>query len=282
MIDLIDVSYTYPGADQRALTEVSLRVPPGTLAGILGASGSGRTTLARVVAGFLPHADGGDLTGTATVAGHDLTAGTLLEAVSRVGLVTQNPFNQISGARYTVRGEIAFGLENIGTPRQEMVARVDEVADLLQITGLLDRSPYELSGGQQQLVAIASMIVLRTPVLVMDEPTAHLDPAGTRLVFEVLSRLRATGTTIVIVEDQLELLHQAADQLHVLVGGAIVASGDPSTLLADPRMPAWGVGTTRYTRAARLARAEGLLPHDAPLPVSLAQARATFAPGRSA
>jgi energy-coupling factor transporter ATP-binding protein EcfA2 len=197
-----------------------------------------------------------------------------------VGLVIQNPFNQISGARFTVRGEIAFGMENVGTPRAEMAEPVAEVAALLRIEHLLDRSPYALSGGQQQLVAIASMIVLRTPVLVMDEPTSQLDPAGTRMVFGVLARLREAGTTIVIFEHKLELLHDHADRLHALAGRRIAASGTPTELLADPRTEEWGVGATRFTRAGRLARERGLLPAGAAVPVSFAQAAESFGRAR--
>lgn len=276
MIELADVCYAYPDAERFVLEHVDLRVEQGSITGVLGASGAGKTTLAKILSGFIPQVDGGQLSGSVAVGGRDLAGLGLAACVSQVGLVIQNPFNQISGARYTVRGELAFGLENVGTPRQEMAERVEEVAGLLRITDLLDRSPYELSGGQQQLVAIASMLVLRTPVLVMDEPTSQLDPAGTRMVFDVLSALRRSGTTIVIFEHKLELLHAHADRLYVLAGHRIAASGEPSEILADPRTEEWGVGATRYTRAARLARERDLAPVEARLPVSFEQAAAYF------
>ena len=133
MIRLDDVSYAYPDAPRPALERVNLEVERGSITGVVGASGAGKTTLAKVIAGFIPQVEGGELTGSATVDGRNLSELSLVEAVSQVGLVIQNPFNQISGARYTVRGEIAFGLENLGTPRDEMAARVDEVAALLRI-----------------------------------------------------------------------------------------------------------------------------------------------------
>ena len=279
MIELTDVSYAYPDAERFVLEHVDLAVEPGTITGIVGASGAGKTTLAKILSGFIPHVDGGQLSGSVVIGGRDLSGLPLAACVSQVGLVIQNPFNQISGARYTVREEIAFGMENAGTPRAEMAERVAEVAELLRITHLLDRSPYALSGGQQQLVAIASMIVLRTPVLVMDEPTSQLDPAGTRMVFDVLSRLRETGTTVVIFEHKLELLHEHSDRLHALAARRIAASGAPTAILADPRTDEWGIGATRYTRAARLARERGLLPPGAELPVSFDQAAESFAGG---
>ncbi|MGC4153545.1 MAG: ABC transporter ATP-binding protein [Propionicimonas sp.] len=280
MIRLDDVTYTYPDAPRPVLEGVSLTVAAGTITGVVGASGAGKTTLAKIIAGFLPQVDGGELTGTVEVGGRDVAALSLAEAVAQVGLVIQNPFNQISGARYTVREEIAFGMENLGTPREEMAQRVDEVAALLRIADLLDRSPYALSGGQMQLVAIASMLVLRTPVLVMDEPTSQLDPAGTRLVFDVLNQLQEAGVTVVIFEHKLELLQQHADRLLVLADGGIVADGPATVVLADPRTVEWGIGSTRYTQAGRLARERGLLGDDTPLPVSFQQAAAMFGGGR--
>src|SRR5690606_5396727 len=158
-------------------------------------------------------------------------------------------------------------LENLGTPRDDMVRRVAATAELLGITHLLDRSPYELSGGQMQLVAIASMIIMDTPVLVIDEPTSQLDPGGTRRVFAVIQGLKQAGITVVIFEHKLELLREHCDTVHVLADHTLVASGDPRAVLADPRLDDWGVGNTRYTDAAALAAERGLTPSDA-LPVS--------------
>lgn len=280
-IVLDGVGYGYPDAERPVLTGLDLAIEPGSITGVVGASGAGKTTLAKILSGFIPQVDGGDLTGTVTVGGRNLAELGLVESVSQVGLVIQNPFNQISGAKYTVREEIAFGLENLGTPRDEMARRVDEVAALLRLTDLLDRSPYALSGGQMQLVAIASMLVLRTPVLVMDEPTSQLDPAGTRLVFEVLDALEESGVTVIIFEHKVELLQAHADRLLVLADGGIVADGDPTEVLADDRCEAWGVATTRFTRAARLARDQGVLTPDGPsLPVSFEQAVEAFGGGR--
>lgn len=276
MIRLDEVTYSYPDASRPVLSKVTLDIAAGTITGVAGASGAGKTTLAKVIAGFLPQVDGGDLAGRVEVGGRDVAALSLAEAVAQVGLVIQNPFNQISGARYTVREEIAFGLENLGAPRAEMADRVAEVAALLRITDLLDRSPYALSGGQMQLVAIASMLVLHTPVLVLDEPTSQLDPAGTRLVFDVLNRLQEAGTTVVIFEHKLELLQQHADRLLVLADGGIAADGPATQVLADPRTAEWGIGATRFTQAGRLARERGLIAADVPLPVSFDQAAAVF------
>ncbi|MCR2783885.1 MULTISPECIES: ABC transporter ATP-binding protein [unclassified Microbacterium] len=279
MITLSDISYAYPDAEHFALEHVDLEVAQGEIVGIVGASGAGKTTLAKIIAGFIPHVDGGELTGTVIVDGADVADLKLADAVAKVGLVIQNPFNQISGAKYTVRDEIAFGLENLGVPRAEMAQRVDAAAELLGISHLLDRSPYALSGGQQQLLAIASMVVLRTPVLVMDEPTSQLDPAGTRMVFEVLAALRDAGTTIVVFEHKVELLRQHCDRIAVIAHERVAAIGEPREILSDERLDQWGIEATRYAAAARAAVRRGILSAEIDIPVSLEEAAAVFTVG---
>lgn len=275
MIDLTGVTYAYPDTERPVLRDLELHVPAGTLCGVVGSSGAGKSTLAKVVSGFVPHVDGGELTGRVHVAGVDVPATPLAEAVEHVGLVTQNPFNQISGARYTVREEIAFGLENLGVPRDEMIERIAVVSEMLGIGPFLERSPYALSGGQMQLVAVASMLVMRPKVLVMDEPTSQLDPGGSRLVLDVVARLAQTGTTVLLLEHKLEQLRDHCDQVVVLHEGRVALAGEPREVLADERLHAWGVGTTRFTQAARAAQAAGV--HlSGPLPVSFDDAVTTF------
>lgn len=277
MIALKGVHYTYPDTDVEVLKGIDLTVDAGQVVGIVGASGAGKTTLSKTIAGFIPHTEGGDLTGSVEVDGIQVPDSTLSEVVSRVGMVTQNPFNQISGARYTVREEIAFGLENLGVERSEMEERIAAVLDLLGITELAGRSPYALSGGQMQLVAIASMMVMRPRVLVMDEPTSQLDPSGSRLVFDVMGSLAKDGTAVVVFEHKLELLREHASVVHVLADGVIARSGAAREVLADPRTEEWGVGSTRFTRAARAAIDQKLLPAKTDLPVSLEDAKKVFA-----
>ena len=277
MIALSNVHYGYPDADHEVLRGIDLSISAGQVVGVVGASGVGKTTLAKIISGFIPHAEGGDLAGSVEVDGLQVPNSTLAEVVSRVGMVTQNPFNQISGAKFSVREEIAFGLENLGVPRDEMIERVAAVVKLLGIGELVDRSPYALSGGQQQLVAIASMMVMRPRVLVMDEPTSQLDPSGSRLVFDIMENLAEDGTTVIVFEHKLELLREHAEVLHVLAGGVIAMTGTPREVLSDPRTDEWGVGATRFTRAARRAVERGLLTKTTVLPVSLPDAREVFA-----
>lgn len=277
MIELDDFSYVYPTGEAPVLRSLTLSVPAGQMCGIVGPSGAGKSTFASAVAGFIPHVLGGELAGRVTVGERDVAETPLAELVVDIGLVLQNPFNQISGAKFTVREELAFGLENLGTPRDEMQRRVQRVLDDLAIKELAERSPYELSGGQQQLVAIGSVLVMQPRALVLDEPTSQLDPAGSKLVFAALRELREAGITVVLIEHKLEQLAEFTDRVLVLVDGQFVLDGTPGDVLADERLSHWGIGETRYTTAARLARERGLWPGERPLPVSLEPAVAGFA-----
>lgn len=271
MINLEEVWYRYPDAENPSLKGINFCAAPGEVVGVVGANGAGKTTLAKVLSGFLPHAEGGELEGAIHVGDMNLRNLELPDVVARVGLIVQNPFNQLSGAKHTVEGEIAFGLENLGCPRAEMRKRVSAIADELGIAGLLGLSPFDLSGGQQQLVALASILVMEPPAVVMDEPTAQLDPAGSRRVFELLDGLKAAGRSVVIFERKLELLSERADRILVLDEGRIVAGGNPQLILGDESLQRLGIGATRYTLAARAARLRGLT-GDQELPVSLGQA----------
>lgn len=280
MIRLHNVRYTYPGASRPALDGVSLELGAGELCAVLGPNGAGKSTLCYAIAGFVPHHFQGQFEGEVMVAGRRTTDHPLGELVQHCGLVFDNPLNQITGARFTVREELAFGLENLGVPRAEMIRRIEQVMALLEIAHLAERSPFELSGGQQQRVAIASILVMQPRVLVLDEPTSQLDPLGTREVLAALGALRTSGVTIVLAEHKPELVASLADRVVVLAEGRIRLAGHPRAVLSDPLLPALGVAIPRYTDAARQGRARGLWPPEQPLPVTLEEAVRGFAARR--
>lgn len=276
MIEFKDFSFTYPTAAAPALRNVELTVERGQLVGVTGADGSGKTTLAAVLSGVAPHLTGGAFSGSVEVDGRRVADTPMAQLASSVGLVMQDPFNQISGARFSVREELAFGLENLGTDPAEMRVRVERVLDDIGLAELADRSPYELSGGQQQRLAIGSVLVMEPPVMVLDEPTSQLDAEGSRQVFALLGTLRERGVTVVVIEHRLELLARAADRVLVLDGGEVVADGPTAQVLADPRLAAWGVGPLQYTEAARRASERGQWPEGRALPVELESAADGF------
>lgn len=277
IVTLDNVTYKYPLTDSPALKNISLEVNEGEFMAVVGPNGAGKSTLCYALAGFVPHFFKGELTGTVVVDGKDLLKSTLNEWVLNVGLAFQNPFNQISGAKYTVFEELAFGLENIGVPRDEMISRVEDAMKLTGISNLADRSPYSLSGGQQQRVALTSILVMQPKILVLDEPTSQMDPIGTREVFGVIRTLAEKGMTVILVEHKVEWIAEFADRLIALHEGEILLEGRPSEVLTSDVLQGKGFGISRYTSTAREAKKLGLWKKET-LPVTLNEAAEGFSP----
>jgi energy-coupling factor transport system ATP-binding protein len=188
-----------------------------------------------------------------------------------VGLVFQNPFNQLSGAKDTVFEEIAFGLQNLGIPREEIGKRVDKALKLLDIIKYKDRNPFDLSGGQIQRVAIASILAMEPEVLVLDEPTSQLDPQGSEDVFLVVEKLAKTGITIIMVEQKMEKLAAYCDKILLLHRGSQVAYDVPERIFSREDLRELGVEPPVYTQVSKalsVYRKEG---DDLLYPVTLKQ-----------
>ena len=277
ILSLERVSYTYPATSQPALREVSLALPAGQFCAIVGGNGAGKSTLGYAIAGYVPHFYHGELQGEVIVAGKNTREAAIGDLVSSVGLVFQNPFNQISGTRLTVREEIAFGMENLGVDREEMEGRCQAVMELVSIGDIAERSPVSLSGGQMQRVAIASILVIEPQILVLDEPTSQLDPIGSREVLAAIQSLAGRrGITVIVIEHKLEWLAAHAERVIALHEGMLVADGAPGEVLADESLWGRGVGHTRYTHVAWQARHADCWPAGLPLPVTLEQAGDRF------
>jgi energy-coupling factor transporter ATP-binding protein EcfA2 len=272
MVNLHNVTYKYPLTENHALENINLQVAEGEFVAVIGPNGAGKSTLCYTLSGFIPHFYKGELSGTVEVAGMETQQSTLNEWVLNVGLAFQNPFNQITGAKYTVFEEIAFGLENIGVPRDVMKERVVRALEMTGIGDLADRSPYSLSGGQQQRVALTSILVMEPKVLVLDEPTSQLDPVGTREVFGVIRAMAERGMTVVLAEHKVEWIAQFADRVVALHEGKILLDGKPGEVLTSDLLAGKGFGISRYTSTAREAQKQGLWPKDRRLPVILEEA----------
>lgn len=271
VVNLQNVNYKYPLTESPALQNINLQVDEGEFVAVIGPNGAGKSTLCYTIAGFVPHFFKGEISGTVEVAGRESSKSSLHEWVLNVGLAFQNPFNQISGAKYTVFEEIAFGLENIGIPRDEMIQRVNDAMKLTGISELADRSPYSLSGGQQQRVALTSILVMQPKVLVLDEPTSQMDPIGTREVFGVIRTMAEKGMTVILAEHKVEWIAQFADRVVALYEGNILLDGKPQEVLTSDLLTDKGFGISRYTTTARKAREIGLWKKDH-LPVTLEEA----------
>jgi energy-coupling factor transporter ATP-binding protein EcfA2 len=277
IVNVQNVTYQYPLTEAPVLQDVNLRVEEGEFVALIGPNGAGKSTLCYTLAGFVPHFFKGELSGIVEVAGVESHNAVLSEWVLNVGLAFQNPFNQISGAKYTVFEELAFGLENNGVPREEMKTRVEEAMKLTGISDLADRSPYSLSGGQQQRVALSSILVMQPRVLVLDEPTSQMDPVGTREVFGVIRGMAERGMTVILAEHKVEWIAQFADRVIALKDGQILLDGPPSEVLTSPLLAEHGFGVSRYTSVARRARELGLWKRER-LPVTLDEAVEGFRP----
>ncbi len=258
MIEIEELTFQYREADAPAIEDVSLSIPSGTFAGIIGPAGSGKSTLTYALNGIVPHCYPGDLYGSVRIEGHD-TCDTALTDLSRmVGSVCQDIDSQFISA--VVEDEMLYGLENYGVPHDQIEERVKEALDAMGIAELRHRSIASLSGGQKQKVAIASILALRPSVLVLDEPTAELDPASSRSVFTLLSHyVEAHGTTVVVVEQKIALLSEFADLLVVMDGGRIRFADAPEEVLAhSEELLEIGVNCPRCTTLMNRLAAGGL------------------------
>jgi len=220
VIALAGVGYRYAGAAGPALLDIDLELRDGEVVGLAGASEAGKTTLCLVVSGLAPRTVGGQIRGQVTLDGEDVDAWPMHRLSQRIGIGFQNPSTQLSGVTDTVFEEVAFGPMNLALPRVEVVARSWAALDLLRIDALAERDPRRLSGGQQQLVAMAGLLAMRPAHLVLDEPTAQLDPAGTRMVGEAIERLAADGASILIAEQNASKVLQVSDRVVILSLGA--------------------------------------------------------------
>lgn len=251
-VELRNLSFTYAAADAPALRDVTLSISGGELCSVIGANGAGKTTLCSAIRGFVPQFHKGELTGSVTVGGRDISEVSIGDLARDVGFVFQNPFTQMSGIARTVFEELAFGLGNLGVPPAEIRSRVEEMLETAGIAEFRDRDPFALSGGQQQRVALASMLIMGQDTLVIDEPTSQLDPASTDEVFALIGSMKDAGRTIVLVEHKMEHVATYSDSVVLLHEGRVVLTGTPAEVFGDARTAEHG---TRLPPAVLLAHA---------------------------
>ena len=236
MIELKNVSFKYELQEDKTIKNLDLYVKQGEFVGIIGKNGSGKTTLCNIIRGIIPDFVQGTITGSISIDNKNINHIERGEMAELVGFVFQNPFSQISGIKKTVFEEIAYGLENLGVPREEIRQRVTEVIKLLKIEDLQDKNPNELSGGQSQRVAIASIIVMNPKVLIFDEPTSQLDPLGTEEIFDILKLLKSQNKTIILVEHKIDLIAEYADRVVVMDDGEIIFNGETHEVLSNDKI----------------------------------------------
>ena len=236
MIELKNVSFKYELQEEKTIKNLDLYVKQGEFVGVIGKNGSGKTTLCNIIRGIIPDFVQGTITGSISIDNKNINDIERGEMAELVGFVFQNPFSQISGIKKTVFEEIAYGLENLGVPREEIRQRVTDVIKLLKIEDLQDKNPNELSGGQSQRVAIASIIVMNPKVLIFDEPTSQLDPLGTEEIFDILKLLKSQNKTIILVEHKIDLIAEYADRVVVMDDGEIIFNGETHEVLSNDKI----------------------------------------------
>jgi len=231
LVSLRNVSFRYAGDEAYAIQNVSLEADRGELILLTGPSGCGKSTLLRVINGLIPHFYEGEFSGEALVHGLSVSETPPYKLARYVGTVFQDPENQLFLS--SVEREIAFGLENLGFSRREIRERVEETLRRFGLEAIRDRAPFELSGGQQQKVAIATVMAMEPSVLLMDEPTANLDPLSAFEILAMVAKLvREKSILAIVVEHRLEIALYFASRMTVMKEGRILVDDRPEKALS--------------------------------------------------
>lgn len=264
-VEALELAYAYEGVP--ALRGLTLRLPRGRAVAVLGANGAGKSTLFLHLNGTLR-----PRSGEVRIEGRRRGRGRreLLEWRRRVGIVFQDPDDQLFAA--TVAQDVSFGPLNLGLPEEEVLRRVDEALAAVDIAHLADRPTHQLSFGQKKRAALAGVLAMRPQVVLLDEPTAGLDPAGVEELLAALARLRTAGTTLALATHDMDLAYAWADEVAVLHEGRLLAQGDPAAVLADEallrtarlRMPGALALARALSAAGVLAGDARALPRDVP------------------
>ncbi len=229
LIETKNISYTYPDGS-KALQDVSLEVQKGEFIGLLASNGSGKTTLLRCVNGLIK-----PQVGEVTIDGEPISKLPQKSLFQRIGMVFQNPNDQLFAS--TVAEDVAFGPSNMGLPKDEVKSRVDEALKAVGMEGLGKKSIHNLSFGQQKRVCIAGALAMQPEVLLLDEPTAGLDPMGEHKIMELLQRLNSErGLTIVMATHMVDMVPLFINRIYILSRGKVLREGTPEKVFSDPDM----------------------------------------------
>jgi len=274
-VSISHLTFQYSSAPAPSLRDINLTLVPGEIALLIGPTGAGKSTLYLALIGLIPHLIRGTMAGRVSVAGMDTSEHSIAEMAQKVGIVFQDPETQLFAL--TVEDELAFGPENLGLPKDEIVRRIRAAATIIQLTDLLEREPARLSGGQQQTVAIGSVWSMLPEVIILDEPTSNLDPQSSQRVLALIQTLsREHGKTILIAEHNLDEVAGLVDRVFVMQQGQIVLNGTPQEIFGRPaQLHALGLAAPAATELAYALQTQGL-DFGGALPLTLEQGLAAF------
>jgi len=259
-ITISDLAFRYLSRVDWALDGITIEVMDNEFVGITGPSGAGKSTLCHALNGLVPHVIEGTMRGTVSVKGFDTRKSEVSELSGFVGMVFQDPRSQMTGSAMTVEEEVAFGLQNLGVPREAMVDRIAEALDAVGLSGFETRAPFELSGGEQQRLSLATAIAMRPQIMILDEPTELLDPEGAVSVMRAVHSVHERyAMTTILVSNQPETLVQYASRICILNNGKIVALDSPQEFSRKVRFAEkLGVRHTQVAQVAGLLDKKGL------------------------
>ena len=230
-----NMSYRYPRRKNWVLKDINLEIHKREFVAIMGANGAGKTTLCECINGIIPNSAQGKMKGRVVVNGKDTQETEVAELATQVGIVLEDPETQLFTT--VIRNEVAFGPENLKVDPDEIRRRVEWALKVVGLEEYADRQPTALSGGQKQRLAIATALAMGTEIMVLDEPTAQLDPLGTRDVFEVIRELKESlGMTIIIATHKSEEIAEFADKVCVLKEGTVQAYDTPRVIFSDTEL----------------------------------------------
>ena len=263
LIEFDDFSFKYLGSEALALKNINLTIEDGEYVIVTGPSGCGKTTLCRAINGLVPQFHRGYIAGHVYVDGKDTRDNEVAKYAALAGIVFQNPENQL--VTLNVEKELAFGPENLGVAPEEIRKRIDELLRLMDLEYLKDKHPHEMSGGEQQRVAMASTLALKPRILVADEPTSNLDPQSAEHILKIISSLNKDGMTVLLVEHRLDLVTKEASRVLLMDKGSIIADGPPREVLTLDLCQEIGVGIPKATQVYKRLRDRGVKLNEVPL-----------------
>ncbi len=245
------LTFTYPLTKTPSLKDLTIKIDSGELVSVLGCNGAGKSTLCCLMAGYGERFFKGTGTGDILIGGRPVCSISHRDLVRDIGFLSQSPRNQISEIKDTVYEELAFKMENLGVDPGEMHERIENAMQTVSIWGLADRHPHNLSGGQLQKVVIAAQLTMNPSLLILDEPFSRLDPRSSEELLDTIKRISHTGTTVVVTENKIGSISQAADSVCLLSHGRLIKKAKPNDLLGCIDQTATGISENLLTQLTK-------------------------------